>query len=194
MSTNFFFTYIYTATSLLTIVRYALIGAVVCVSLFVPSRAWAATLSASSIILQTNTDRITRGAKPLRVSAVLSDAAQQKAEDMIARGYFSHTDPSGVVPWSWFTQAGYAYVNAGENLAQGYETPFDVENAWMRSPGHRKNILNRSFTQIGVGIARGDMDGHLTTVVVQFFAKPAQGKSVPPLLVHASAQALASVQ
>jgi hypothetical protein len=120
----------------------------------------------------TNTQRTDNSLQPLTVSPLLSEAAQDKADDMAAKGYFSHVSPDGTLPWYWFKQVGYNYQYAGENLAINFNDSNDVVNAWMASPMHRANILKQQYTQVGIGIATGMYQGEQTTFVVQFFASP----------------------
>ncbi len=91
---------------------------------------------------------------------------------MSTKGYFAHTSPEGITPWYWFTQAGYHFVFAGENLAIDFTESQDVENAWLNSPAHRANILDSRFTEIGIAVKDGIYQGQPTTYVVQMFGKP----------------------
>lgn len=127
----------------------------------------------------TNEDRVREGTMPLIEDADLARAAQLKAEDMAARGYFSHVDPDGHAPWYWLQQVGYTYTYAGENLAVNFVDSTAVEEAWMQSPTHRANIVKQQYTHIGVGVARGTYNGEPSTFVVQFFATPL-GETVSP--------------
>ena len=120
----------------------------------------------------TNEQRTDNGITALTVSPLLTQAAQDKANDMAAKGYFSHVSPSGELPWAWFEQVGYNYQFAGENLAINFTDSQDVVNAWMLSPEHRANILKQDYTQIGIGIAQGMYQGEETTFVVEFFGTP----------------------
>jgi uncharacterized protein YkwD len=120
----------------------------------------------------TNADRQQHNASPLKANPILALAAQQKANDMAQKGYFSHQSPDGKTPWYWLSQAGYNYIVAGENLAVNFSDSNDIENAWMNSPGHRANILNNNFTEIGVAAADGFYNGKPTVFVVQFFGRP----------------------
>ncbi len=131
-------------------------------------------LNVSAIIALTNANRATHGVNSLTESKLLDIAAQEKANDMIARGYFSHFGPGGQTPWSWFTLVGYYYTCAGENLAMNFDDAGSLDQAWMNSPNHRGNILNGAYTQIGIGIAHGYYQGTQTTFVVQLFAAPAK--------------------
>ncbi|MDR3547635.1 MAG: CAP domain-containing protein [Candidatus Pacebacteria bacterium] len=133
----------------------------------------------------TNDQRTSNGLDSLTVSPLLSQAAQEKADDMAAKGYFSHVSPDGTLPWSWFAAVGYDYTFAGENLAINFNDSAGVVNAWMASPEHRANILKTQYTQEGIGIATGMYEGKSTTFVVQFFATPADAvasaaAAVPP--------------
>lgn len=132
----------------------------------------------------TNQDRARAGISTLTEDAHLARAAQMKAEDMAAKGYFAHVDPEGRQPWYWLQQAGYAYTYAGENLAVNFTDSEDVQKAWMNSPTHHANIVKREYTRIGIGVARGTYQGRDTTFVVQFFATPkAAAAPVPPPVV-----------
>jgi uncharacterized YkwD family protein len=83
----------------------------------------------------------------------LSRVARYKSEDMRDNSYFSHTSPVYGSPFQMIKAFGITYRTAGENIARGQRTPEEVVNAWMNSSGHRANILNPSFTEIGVGYA-----------------------------------------
>lgn len=108
----------------------------------------------------------------LTISPVLEKAALLKARDMASKGYFAHRSPEGVDPWHWFTEAGYSYIYAGENLAIDFSESRDIENAWMNSPGHRANILNPRYTEIGIATYEGIFEGKPTIFVVELFASP----------------------
>ncbi len=131
----------------------------------------AAVISAALVNLA-NDDRAQNNLGSLTVSPELQAAAQAKANDMAANGYFAHTSPSGRDPWYWFTQAGYNFSYGGENLAVYFSDSDAVNTAWMNSPEHRANILNGHFTQIGIATAEGTYQGHQTTFVVQEFGTP----------------------
>lgn len=120
-----------------------------------------------------NEDREEEGLSDLIVNPVLEEAARMKAEHMAANEYFAHTSPDGVNPWYWFYRAGYNFINAGENLAVNFVDSDDVEQAWMDSPGHRENIMNGSFTEIGIAAVPGEYKGRKTIFVVQLFGTPA---------------------
>ena len=121
----------------------------------------------------TNTDRAQNGVQELTEDSLLVKAAQEKADDMAAKGYFSHVTPDGKTPWYWLDQVGYRYTYAGENLAVNFTDSKDVEDAWMKSPAHHANLVKPEFTQIGIAVASGIYKGQNATFVVQFFGTPA---------------------
>ncbi len=136
----------------------------------------AAVISAVLVDL-TNGDRASDNLGGLRVNPLLTAAAQAKADDMAAKGYFAHISPGGENSWHWFAQVGYTFIYAGENLAVDFSDSVDVERAWMNSPGHRSNILNKNFTEIGIATAEGEFEGRATTFVVQMFGTPAPARA-----------------
>ncbi|HVW71618.1 MAG TPA: CAP domain-containing protein [Candidatus Paceibacterota bacterium] len=151
----------------------ALAGTMVLSSVYLGSGSLAAVIS-STLVDLTNTDRAQGNLGTLTVNPELVAAAQAKADDMAAKGYFAHESPDGKTSWYWFEQEGYKFSYAGENLAVDFTDSNAVENAWMNSPTHRANILNAHFTQIGVASAVGTYKGHETTFVVQMFGTPAK--------------------
>ena len=98
-----------------------------------------------------NEQRAAHGLSPLTIDSTLSSMARIKSRDMKNNGYFSHNSPVYGSPFQMMKQFGITYRSAGENIAKGYSTAQAVVDAWMNSPGHRANILNASYTQIGVG-------------------------------------------
>ncbi len=109
------------------------------------------TDTAQQILTLVNKSRAAYGLSPLTLNTNLSRAAMAKAEDMKNRNYFSHTSPIYGSPFDMMKSFGISYRTAGENIAKGQKTPAAVMTAWMNSSGHRKNILNPNFTQLGVG-------------------------------------------
>ena len=125
------------------------------------------------IIALTNTDRVKNGSPLLVENPLLTKAAQMKADDMLARQYYSHTTPEGNSPLYFLDMVGYKYLNAGENLDLTYEsTAEDVHTAWLNSPLHRANLLLPQYTEIGVGVAEGEYRGEHVTFVVELMATP----------------------
>ena len=98
-----------------------------------------------------NVERAKYGLSALKLNTELSAVARLKSQDMRDKNYFSHTSPTYGSPFDMMKQFGINYRTAGENIARGQRTPEEVVNGWMNSEGHRANILNSSFTEIGVG-------------------------------------------
>jgi uncharacterized protein YkwD len=145
-------------------------------SFFMQTNQFAAVVS-SVLVDLANTDRAAYNLQQLTVNPLLVAAAQAKADDMAAKSYFAHTSPEGLDSWHWFTQVGYNFQNAGENLAVDFSDSADVERAWMNSPSHRDNILNGKYTEIGIATAAGMYQGRQTTFVVQMFGSPRAGSA-----------------
>lgn len=99
----------------------------------------------------TNKERVKNGLPALQVDQALSKVAREKSRDMAVNQYFDHNSPTYGSPFDMMQAYGIKYRAAGENIAKGQQTPEEVVNAWMNSEGHRANILNGSFTHIGVG-------------------------------------------
>ncbi|MBM3268528.1 MAG: CAP domain-containing protein [Candidatus Sericytochromatia bacterium] len=118
------------------------------------------------VVDHTNRERARHGLRPLVASPALSTVAAARSADMVRRGYFDHTDPDGRSPFWHVSRAGINYSRAAENIAYGQRDAAAVVDAWMRSPGHRANILNPSLGTIGVGLAR---DGRGTPYWTQLF-------------------------
>ena len=103
------------------------------------------------VIRLVNEIRVQNGLNELTYDWELSRVARYKSQDMKDNKYFSHTSPTYGSPFDMIKNFGITYRSAGENIAMGYKTPQAVVDGWMNSPGHRGNILNSSFTHIGVG-------------------------------------------
>ncbi|MFC5249170.1 CAP domain-containing protein [Streptomyces nigrescens] len=103
-----------------------------------------------------NDERRKAGCSPLTVNAKLTKAAQDHSKDMADHRNMSHTGSDGSSPEDRITRAGYNWSSYGENVAYGYSTPESVMEGWMTSPGHKRNILDCSFKEIGVGHAQPD--------------------------------------
>lgn len=109
------------------------------------------------VVRLVNAIRRENGLGELKLNWELSRVARYKSQDMVDRHYFSHTSPTYGTPFQMIKAFGLSYRSAGENIAYGYSTPQAVVNGWMNSEGHRKNILNSNYTQIGVGyVAQGN--------------------------------------
>jgi hypothetical protein len=160
-----------------------------------PAVTYSSAITAENVVSLTNSSRSEFEISPLKLSTKLSLAAQNKANDMAEKGYFAHNTPDGKTPWSFIQGVGYHYLSAGENLAVDFTQAEAMDVAWMNSPGHRANILNKSFQEIGIGIASGEFQGHKTTFVVQMFGAPVVQQVAlqdKPTSVQASSPAPAS--
>jgi len=146
------------------------------------------------IVDLTNDERTDGSVGTLKRNPVLDQAAQHKAEHMAQLEYFSHYSPDGISPWYWFDQVQYPFIHAGENLAVHFTDSDAVVGAWMNSPGHRANILNSDFTEIGVGTAKGEFDGSPTVYVVQLFGTPAVAMAEPSSVTSDTASAESETQ
>ncbi len=137
-----------------------------------PSAVFSSEITVQSVISLTNQARIEAGVPEVKHNTMLERAAMNKAQDMALGSYFSHVSPDGRQPWDFIKEAGYKYAAAGENLAVHF---FDVEplqDAWMNSPGHKANVLNKNYEEMGVGIAKGRYENFDTIFVVEMFGKP----------------------
>ncbi|WP_308427716.1 CAP domain-containing protein [Streptomyces albospinus] len=101
-----------------------------------------------------NEERAKVGCSPLTLNAKLAKAAQAHSQDMADHRNMSHTGSDGSDPGARINSAGYAWSSYGENVAYGYDTSESVMAGWMSSPGHKRNILDCSFKEIGVGLAQ----------------------------------------
>jgi uncharacterized protein YkwD len=132
----------------------------------------------AAMLEQVNAARRKAGAPPLRPNPLLDKAAQKHAEDMLARGYFAHETPgSGATAGERAKEAGYEWTKIGENIAEGPFSVDEVMSGWMQSPGHRRNILDPAFTELGTGVALGKgKDGEHHLLWVQDFGTPGTPK------------------
>jgi uncharacterized YkwD family protein/spore coat assembly protein SafA len=117
----------------------------------------------SEVLALVNQERGKAGLKPLEMDWELQRVARTKSQDMAQKGYFSHQSPTYGSPFDMMKQFGVSFKAAGENIASGQRTPQEVMDSWMKSTGHRANILKPEFTHIGVGYYRGGSYGHMWT-------------------------------
>lgn len=130
-------------------------------------------LSIKGIINETNKERAKFGLPPLIENIKLNRSALIKVNDMFDNEYFEHVSPSGVGVSDLALEYGYEYIVIGENLALGgFKDDQAVVTAWMNSPGHRANILNTRYSEIGVSVGRGTFDGKEVWLAVQHFGLP----------------------
>ena len=105
----------------------------------------------------TNQERAKAGCGPLRTNKPLTQAAEAHAADMVAKHYFAHDSLDGRSPFDRMKAAGFRGGAMAENIAVGYTSAASVVKGWMNSPGHRANILNCSYTMIGIGYNGGQV-------------------------------------
>lgn len=129
----------------------------------------AETTQAAEILKLVNKERQKAGVPDLTLSDTLTKIATVKAKDMAEKNYFSHQSPTYGSPFDMLKHFGVSYSYAGENIAAGQKTAAEVMNSWMNSSGHKANILNKNYTQLGVGFTNG---GQYGTEWVQLFIKP----------------------
>ncbi len=121
------------------------------------------------VVKLVNEERTKQGLKPLTENWELSRVARYKSSDMKDQGYFSHTSPTYGSPFDMMKNFGIRYSYAGENIAYGQRSAKEVMEGWMNSDGHRKNILNPNYTEIGVGYA---VKSNGTPYWTQMFIRP----------------------
>lgn len=126
----------------------------------IPSVSQSVTSYEQEVVRLVNEIRLRNGLGELRHNWELSRVARYKSQDMHDNRYFSHTSPVYGSPFQMMKNFGIKYRSAAENIARGQSSPKAVVDAWMNSSGHRANILNSSFTEIGVGYV---LDGHYWT-------------------------------
>ncbi len=144
--------------------------------------AYATNTTVSGLQQATNVQRSANGQVALTLSSKLNSAAQAKANDMVARNYWSHNTPDGQEPWIFIDATGYNYTKAGENLAYGFLDSDSTVNGWMNSPSHKANMLDGAFTDVGFGFANSSdfNNSGPETVVVAMYGRPqALGASSP---------------
>jgi uncharacterized protein YkwD len=145
-------------------------------------------LTPAGVIAQTNDQRAANGnLPPLAEDATLDDIATLRLDDMFTQQYFAHVGPQGESAITVASSVGYDHLALGENLALGnYAGDAGVVTAWMNSPGHRANILDTHYTQIGVAVREGMFEGSESWLAVQIFGRPASDCAAPDATLEAS--------
>lgn len=144
-----------------------------------PNAGFYSTATSERFFELTNAARQDAGVKPLVVNAKLARAAARKADDILTQGYFAHTSPAGKKFWQWIKDENYRYTAAGENLALDFADADIAQQALMDSSGHRANILNVKYTQVGFAVKSGEFKNRKTTVLVELFGNPVPVVSRP---------------
>ena len=135
---------------------------------------------ALQILTLVNNERAARGLAPMQLDTSLNAAAQGHSATQAAAGDIFHIAPDGSNPGDRIARTGYLFSTWGENVAAGYRDPNTVMAAWMRSPGHCRNILNPAFTELGVGYEQRNNDpSRFYDYWTQVFARPS-GQAQPP--------------
>ena len=119
------------------------------------------------ILALVNAERLNNGLTPVALNWQVSRAARAKSEDMRDNDYFSHNSPAYGSPFDMLRKFHIPFRSAGENIAKGQRTAEHVMRAWMDSDGHRKNILNPDFTEIGVGYSEKNGTTFWTQIFIQ---------------------------
>ncbi len=162
---------------------FAIIGLVVSLNIFLrlldnPALhilGFTSSITIDEVVRETNQQRASVGLKQLSYSEKLADAARRKAANMFEENYWAHNSPSGKSPWTWFSAVGYSYSFAGENLAKDFGSTDRLISAWMASQTHKDNIVNPKYSEIGLAVVPGTIQGQETVLVVQLFGTPQAG-------------------
>ncbi|BCZ44553.1 hypothetical protein psyc5s11_06200 [Clostridium gelidum] len=103
-----------------------------------------------------NAKRVEAGLKPLTIDNTLVQVARYKSDHMIQYNYFDHVTPQGTKYSDWLKAVGYTYTTAGENIAYNNYDAVELFTQWWNSPGHRANMMNSSYTKVGIGVVQGN--------------------------------------
>jgi uncharacterized protein YkwD len=148
----------------------------------VTGRESGAVLVKSKVIEETNIQRQNNGLPALLENSKLNQAAFAKANDMFQKQYFEHESPTGDGPGEIISRQGYEYIAVGENLILGnFSSEKEVVEKWMASPGHRANILNKKYTEIGAAVLKGIYNGESVWIGVQEFGLPLSACDQPDI-------------
>jgi len=129
-------------------------------------------MNADRLAALSNNARVEARAPMLRMDPLLSQSASSRAQELIESGVLSHARPNGSPFSTSIAQKGYPYAVVGENIGVHFTDEQSLVRAWLESPLHAKNMLNRKFSDIGVAVAAGTVNGVQTIVVVQHFGEP----------------------
>lgn len=158
--------------------------------------AYSTSMEPQKLLADSNAARSNSHQTLLSLNSELQRAAQAKAQDMASRDYWSHETPEGSPPWVFFSNVGYHYQKAGENLAAGFDNEQAAINAWLASPAHRHNLLDPAYRDVGFGIANladyKAAGGGPMTIVVAFYGAPIGSVDTSVLISSASPTAYTS--
>lgn len=148
---------------------------------------FASDIKVEDLVNLVNQKRSENGASGVKLDPTLCEAAQKKADDMFAKGYWAHVAPDGTQPWAFFAQVGYDYIYAGENLAKDFQTSSSVVEAWMNSSSHRQNLVSPKYDEMGIAVVNGTLNGYETTLVVQEFGRRKSPQNLAAITPQAQA-------
>ncbi|MBI2444480.1 MAG: CAP domain-containing protein [Candidatus Magasanikbacteria bacterium] len=141
-------------------------------------------LSATRIIAATNQQRKKTGLAALKTNVILNRVAAARLTDMFKQQYFAHRSPDNTTATDLINQFGYDYLGVAENLALGnFVSDAAVVAAWLKSPGHRKNLLEKKFADIGLAVKRGNFRGRSVWLAVQIFGRPRASCPTPDAIL-----------
>lgn len=144
-------------------------------------------LTRAGTISWTNVQRGENGLPPLKENIQLDMIATLRLEDMFKNQYFAHVSPVSSSAMTVAQSVGYGYIALGENLALGnFGGDEKLVEAWMASPGHRANILNARYQEIGVAVRKGIFEGDSVWIAVQVFGLPASACPQPDPVLYNS--------
>jgi uncharacterized protein YkwD len=137
-------------------------------------------ITPSGVLSLTNINRAANHLKPLRENAKLNSVAELKVKDMFSKQYFAHVSPQGEDAGDLAEKVNYQFIRIGENLASGnFMNDQELIQGWMNSPGHRENILNTAYEEIGIAVKRGTFEGKNVWMAVQTFGLPRSACPLP---------------
>ncbi|MCK4918900.1 MAG: hypothetical protein KAS01_00770 [Candidatus Pacebacteria bacterium] len=145
-------------------------------------------LTSKGVLKYTNTQRYeTESLPPLAQNGKLDEIAMKRLEDMFSEQYFEHISPQGIGASDVAKEVGYEYISIGENIALGnFKDDQILVQAWMDSPGHRANILNNRYTEIGIAVKKGTYENDEVWIGVQIFALPLSACPQPSKILESS--------
>jgi len=132
---------------------------------------------AGKMLAMINEDRRKNKLPEFKWNKKLCESAKEKATDMSKNSYFAHVSPSNIDPYYFIGKAGYKYSYAGENLAMNAYVAESAHTGFMNSPGHRENILNENYEEIGIAYSWGKVDGNDAFFIVEHFGSQNQGEA-----------------
>ena len=147
-----------------------LLALLLCTSFAAMADDFSNEITAENVLRLMNEYRAEEALPPLALERRLNAAADDRMRHMEEEGYWGHTSPDGMSPFTWVKVQAYQFRSAGENLANGFETARLLVQSWMESPGHRANIMSRDFEDVGISIIDGSTQGPATgrSIVILF--------------------------